>query len=175
MFLQYLGYREFKFTHDDLIKLLTEAVVENDITFLDACNNEYPELVSVVVCKEMLLIKAFSAKSIDAFTWIVDNVSCPSKLRQLDTVKGAIKERLKSLDTSTKDELQKDLDIATTFTNEELENELIRSLSDSRWVTIHVLLFRAFLRANNFEPYDYLSNAKTDREKELCIEIISTS
>lgn len=159
--------------YDNFVRMVLEAIRNDDFEFIEESIEHYPEAMSKVARERKLLTKAFTAGAVKSFKVLVSELDYDNKPSQLSNIETIIKQRLSTIAEADNQNVCDELDMIAEFSSDELETQLYEIAHESIDVTTHILLFRAFLLAKDIEPYNYLQLAKTAREKILCLELIS--
>ena len=155
------------------MRRVLDAIRNDDFEFIEESIEHYPEAMCKVAGESKLLIKAFTFGAVKSFKVLVGELDFDNKAAQLSNIETLIKQRLSTIAEADNQNVCNELDMVAEFSSAELEQELYEISCESLDVTTHILLFRAFLRAECIEPYDYLQLVKTEREKLLCMELMS--
>jgi hypothetical protein len=169
-----MGIIESKQLYNNFVRRVLEAISKDDFEFIEESIDHYPEVMSKVANLLNLLTKAFTFGSVKAFRVLVSELDFSDKTSQLSEIETLIKQRLRSISEADEQKVCDELDMVVEFSNAELEHDLYEIAHESIDFTMHILFFRAYLRANEMEPYKYLKLAKTAKEKLMCMELIST-
>ena len=169
-----MGINESKQLYDNFVRMVLDAIKNDDFEFIEESIEHYPEAMSKVAGESKLLIKAFTAGAVKSFKVLVSGLDFDNKALQLGNIETLIKQRLSTIAEADNQNLCDELDMITAFSSDELEQEIYEITKNSIEVSIHILLFRAFIRAEGIEPYDYLQLAKTEKETVLCMELMAS-
>jgi hypothetical protein len=165
---------ESKQLYDNLSRMVLDAIRNDDFEFIEKCINEHPDLMANIADKLQLLTKAFTSGSLKTFQVLVSKLDFPDKTSQLSEIETLIKQRLRCLTENDEQKVCDELDMVAAFSSAKLEDEIYEITKDTIEVTAHILLFKAFLRAEGLKPYDYLAFTKTTREKGFCLELMAS-
>jgi len=168
-----MGINESKQLYDNFVGMVLEAIKNDDFEFIEKCINQHADSMATIADKLKLLTKAFTSGSLKTFQALVSKLDFPDKTSQLNEVETLIKQRLRCLTENDEQKVCDELDMVATFSSTKLEDEIYEITKNTLEVSIHILLFKAFLRAKGIEPYDYLALTKTTREKGFCLELMA--
>lgn len=152
--------------------MILEAIRNDDFEFIERCINQHVDSMATIADKLKLFTKAYISGSLKTFQVLVSKLDFPDKTSQLREVETLIKQRLRCLTESDEQKVSNELDMVATFSSTKLEDEIYEITKKTVEVSVHILLFKAFLREKGIEPYDYLALTKTTREKALCLELM---
>jgi hypothetical protein len=167
-----MGINESKQLYDNFIRMVLEAIRKDDFEFIEKCINQHTDSMATIADKLKLFTKAYTSGSLKTFQVLVSKLDFPDKTSQLSEIKTLIKQRLRCLTENDEQKVCDELDMVAAFSSAKLEDEIYEVTKDTIEVTVHILLFKAFLRAKGIEPYDYLPLTKTTREKGFCLELM---
>jgi hypothetical protein len=164
---------------DNFVRRVLDAIRNDDFEFIEESIEHYPDAMSKVAGESKLLIKAFTAGAVKSFKVLVSELDFDNKASQLSNIETLIKQRLSTIAEADNQNICDELDMiaefsSAEFSSAELEQDIYEIAKNSIEVTVHILLFRAFLRAEGIEPYDYLQLVKTEKETVLCMELIAS-
>ena len=168
-----MSINESQQLYDNFVRRVLDAIRNDDFEFIEESIEHYPEAMSKVADESKLLIKAFTFGAVKSFKVLVGELDFDNKAAQLSNIETLIKQRLSTIAEAVNQNLFDELDMIAEFSTGDFEQELYEIAKGTIEATFHIVLFRAFLRAKGIEPYDYLLEATTEREKVLCMELVS--
>ena len=168
-----MSINESKQLYDNFVVMVLEAIKNDDFEFIEKCINQQPDSMTTIADKLKLLTKAFTSGSLKTFKALVTKLDFPDKTSQLSEIETLIKQRLRYLTENDEQKVCDELDMVATFSSTKLEDEIYEITRNTIEVSVHILLFKAFLRAKGIAPYDYLQLARTTRETVLCLELMA--
>jgi hypothetical protein len=168
-----MDINESKQLYDNFVRMVLEAIRKDDFEFIESSIEQYPEIMVNIADELKLLTKAFTSGSVQAFKVLVSKLDFSDRTSQLSDIEQIIKQRLRSITEADEHNVCDGLDMIVEFSSVELEQEIYEITKNSIDVSIHILLFRALLRNEGIDPYEYLEIAETKREKEFCMELMA--
>jgi cell fate (sporulation/competence/biofilm development) regulator YmcA (YheA/YmcA/DUF963 family) len=168
-----MGINESKQLYDNLVRMLLDAIRNDDFEFIEKCINQHTDSMATIADKLKLFTKAYTSGSLKTFQVLVSKLDSPNKALQLSETEALIKQRIQSFTQADEHKVCDELDMVAAFLSTQLEDEIFKISKNSIEVTVHILFFKAFLRAKGVKPFDYLQYAKTTAEKTLCLELMA--
>lgn len=153
--------------------MVLDAIKNDDFEFIEKCINQHADSMATIADKLELLTKAFTSGSVKTFQALVTKLDFPDKALQLSEIEILIKKRLLSLTEADEKKVCHELDMVAAFSCTKLEDELYGITQELIDASIHILIFKAYLRANRMTPYDYLQLVQSEKEKILCLQLLN--
>jgi hypothetical protein len=169
-----------KMTFIQIENAIFEAIFHDDKKKLEFFINSFLEEFLTITAQNEILIDCFKSQSVNCFKYIVENVAYPSKVKELNRLQSYLSEaisststQLVSMEISVDDFTDKHLVMIELLGSESAKSVVGKLLLAGLDPTITTFAFNVFLQAQNISPMDYLSDAQTSIEKELCLKLMA--
>ncbi len=153
-----------------LLKAVYKAIEQDNSMALESLINDNRTLLSKAASEKYLLVEAFNQHAVECFKVLLNKLDIESKEKQLGVIEEFILSRTrehKHLNTET------DLSVARLIGDLDYEDRLYYELKNHIDKDFHILMLAAFLRESSLSPLEYLKITSSEREKRLCLLLLS--
>jgi hypothetical protein len=169
-----------KVTFTQVEHAILDAIREDNAVALKQFYITFEKIFVDVAINKKLIIKSFNAQAIKCFSFLIDNVGYNRKASEIETIKSYITKKVES--NNQKIVSLKVLPVTRTIAELEMLEKIdsvevrehifsLLGMGLIPWLTPYV--FDLFLQSKKTTPFEQLSFASCEDEKEMCLKLLS--
>lgn len=159
---------------DNMLNQILSALRNDNDDYLKDIFAHIPDFFKHCVTDKNLLIEAYRFRAIKCFGLMAENVECENKKQQFSHIEKLALKKHKTIARPLASDEIKSLDMLATFcTSRAFANKLCAKFSDMSLHREHITFYRAFLLANDIEPYHQLNSVDSNSERAMLMRILS--
>ncbi|MAF74848.1 hypothetical protein WE348_08910 [Alteromonas macleodii] len=162
--------KELSLAIDNFLLRIFEAIEKDDSMALESLIKNNKKLSRVAASEKHLVLEAFKRNAQKCMKALLDNLEFESKEEQVKAVEKYIIKRLSKFPQELS---ESELDCVQLLNSTSVEDKIFERKANQVEPSEHVVYFRAFLRSKALTPIDYLPLAHTEREKKLCLTLLT--
>lgn len=164
---------EIKAQFDNIFNEILNALRNDNDECLKRIFTLIPNFFKHCVTEKNLLIKAYRYRAIKCFSFMAEHVECENKQQQFGYIEKLALQKHKKINKPLSFDEVKSLDLLAVFcTSENFSKALYKRLCDDSVYREHITLYKAFLLANDINPYDELNNTEKVRERAILMHLM---